>query len=644
MSVTLDSSLCKELADSIEILTHTGLKSLDSMVMKKVKRICKLSDGYVEQAHHLVMFQLGRQHSEIRFSAFQIIDELFRRSHCFRELLVSNMQHLMELAVETSPDHPLPPPRTAALNLKRMALRCIREWNSEFGDGYKKLKLGYNYLKHCKKVDFSALEMEDSAQRMRQQELERRQNTINQERLKKVQSELEELRPEINATLTAMDNCFGLLLPAPENFFIVDENPVDEKNCSKSSDMPSTSSIICNNAKKEESNSEEETDEEEENFIEMKSHGIFNPNFKIELELKPETTSIKETSENAAIFENVRDLNTLIRNRYLPCVKKWEQMMSKCSGSPELLKHVINLKQSLEVALKKFSQLNIKSNSLTEGDSSDSDFEEVEEKEGYEEKETLPEFLPPLVPTKVPTANRTKKSEKGWSIWSKENDEKDPTSAQSTLAALAPPVKPAENKEQVQVVQKQTTPVDPQPSTSSGTDRKSKLLAVAPKLPFDVDLYHWEDENITAPTMLSVKPEGARFWSATSNDDLQEIPVPEGVASLRTRVIEFSGKYEPVKWACRAPMRSGKLCPRRDRYKCPFHGPIVPRDETGKCTNPEDAARLEQKAEEEQRECPDWQDPQLLADIKMFTRFIRSIDGLTTLLSIVFYLTVSKIY
>ncbi|XP_067008916.2 UV-stimulated scaffold protein A isoform X3 [Anabrus simplex] len=523
MSVTLDSSLCKELADSIEILTHTGLKSLDSMVMKKVKRICKLSDGYVEQAHHLVMFQLGRQHSEIRFSAFQIIDELFRRSHCFRELLVSNMQHLMELAVETSPDHPLPPPRTAALNLKRMALRCIREWNSEFGDGYKKLKLGYNYLKHCKKVDFSALEMEDSAQRMRQQELERRQNTINQERLKKVQSELEE------------------------------------------------------------------------------------------------TTSIKETSENAAIFENVRDLNTLIRNRYLPCVKKWEQMMSKCSGSPELLKHVINLKQSLEVALKKFSQLNIKSNSLTEGDSSDSDFEEVEEKEGYEEKETLPEFLPPLVPTKVPTANRTKKSEKGWSIWSKENDEKDPTSAQSTLAALAPPVKPAENKEQVQVVQKQTTPVDPQPSTSSGTDRKSKLLAVAPKLPFDVDLYHWEDENITAPTMLSVKPEGARFWSATSNDDLQEIPVPEGVASLRTRVIEFSGKYEPVKWACRAPMRSGKLCPRRDRYKCPFHGPIVPRDETGKCTNPEDAARLEQKAEEEQRECPDWQDPQLLADIKATT-------------------------
>lgn len=58
-----------------------------------------------------------------------------------------------------------------------------------------------------------------------------------------------------------------------------------------------------------------------------------------------------------------------------------------------------------------------------------------------------------------------------------------------------------------------------------------------------------------------------KFWGVSSVDDMDEIPNPDGVAALRTRVIEFSGKFEPVKWSCRAPLPSGKLCPRKDRYK-----------------------------------------------------------------------------
>jgi hypothetical protein len=64
----------------------------------------------------------------------------------------------------------------------------------------------------------------------------------------------------------------------------------------------------------------------------------------------------------------------------------------------------------------------------------------------------------------------------------------------------------------------------------------------------------------------SVKAEGSRFWYS-SLEELEEVPVPDGIPSLRTRVIEFTGKFEPVQWACRAPLPSGKLCPRRDRYK-----------------------------------------------------------------------------
>ena len=44
---------------------------------------------------------------------------------------------------------------------------------------------------------------------------------------------------------------------------------------------------------------------------------------------------------------------------------------------------------------------------------------------------------------------------------------------------------------------------DENPGPSDKDDRKVKLLSIAPKLPFDVDLYHWEDENLEAPTRLT---------------------------------------------------------------------------------------------------------------------------------------------
>lgn len=44
---------------------------------------------------------------------------------------------------------------------------------------------------------------------------------------------------------------------------------------------------------------------------------------------------------------------------------------------------------------------------------------------------------------------------------------------------------------------------DSQNSTESQVlDRKQKLLAVAPKRPYDIDLYHWEDEKLPVPTMI----------------------------------------------------------------------------------------------------------------------------------------------
>nr|CAD7570905.1 unnamed protein product [Timema californicum] len=585
------------------------------------RKITPHSNDYVERVYHLVIHQLGKQHAEIRYSAFQICDELFRRSHVFRELLVSNLQYVMEVTAETCPDRPLPPPRAVALDLKKLALRIIQEWNEEFGDGYKKLRLGFNFLKHCKKVDFNALEMENSAERERQRELERRQNNLNNERIKKINNEIKDLEPEISSCVTALENCISLLLPSLDDFFVNEEDanrtliemPSSVKVKPSSLDCDSTeirsesdteikinpysveSQVrIGNNSDddfKSASDSDDKEEQEQRGCINMREYGVLNSEYKIEVKLNPDDAGkVKVTQENAVIVENARDHAKLISNKYLPCVKKWVQIFTKASGNSDQLKKIIDLKRSLERAVAKYSEINLQTDNILAGsDSSDSDFEE------------------------------------------------DPTTALSTLSSIIAnrsktitPIRKVnvnpktENSSSIENLKtKNTLEVDPQPSTSRATSseetRKAKLLAIAPKLPFDVDLYHWEDEKLTAPTMLAVKSEGARFWSSVSMDDLEEVPVPEGSASLRTRVIEFTGNFEPVKWACRFPLPSGKLCPRRDRRKCPFHGPIIARDAAGKCTNPQDEKTQDTRLKEEQEKCPDWQDPQLLADIKEAT-------------------------
>ena len=98
------------------------------------------------------MSHLGKQHAEIRLSAFQVISELFLRSHIFRELLISEFQKFVRLVTETDPKHPLPLPKMAAQQLKKKSLLAIRGWHERFGEGYPKLKLGFNYLKYNKKV------------------------------------------------------------------------------------------------------------------------------------------------------------------------------------------------------------------------------------------------------------------------------------------------------------------------------------------------------------------------------------------------------------------------------------------------------------------------------------------------------------
>ena len=98
------------------------------------------------------MHHLAEEHAEVRLSAHCLVDELFKRSHIFRECLVDTFQEYLALAVGVDAERPLPPPAGAAKILKARTLLAIKHWTEVYGGGYPKLKLSYNYLKYNLRV------------------------------------------------------------------------------------------------------------------------------------------------------------------------------------------------------------------------------------------------------------------------------------------------------------------------------------------------------------------------------------------------------------------------------------------------------------------------------------------------------------
>lgn len=70
----------------------------------------------------------------------------------FSHPLLFLLQDFLELTVETDSEQPLPPPKEVARKLRSLAIQTVQSWQSSYGTAYKKLALGYHFLKQVKKV------------------------------------------------------------------------------------------------------------------------------------------------------------------------------------------------------------------------------------------------------------------------------------------------------------------------------------------------------------------------------------------------------------------------------------------------------------------------------------------------------------
>ena len=117
---------------------------------------------------------------------------------------------------------------------------------------------------------------------------------------------------------------------------------------------------------------------------------------------------------------------------------------------------------------------------------------------------------------------------------------------------------------------------------------REDLLKAAPVLPAtDSVVMFWDVKSV--PQQHAGMDVSHRFLGSRYNDDT-ELSVENSGLLLRHTVLQ--AKFEPVEWECRAPLRGGALCTRQDRVRCPFHGPIIPRDRTGTPNGPETNAAV----------------------------------------------------
>ncbi|XP_067948434.1 UV-stimulated scaffold protein A-like [Watersipora subatra] len=526
----MDASKCKVLTDLCDSLTTSGESKLDERKLKELKKICRLSEEYVVQCFELLWSQLRRNHAEIRLSTFQIIDELFRRSHRFRELLLENFQAYLELTLEIDSNSPLPPPRKAAEELKNLAYQALRSWHGAYSSGYRKLELAFNYLRSCHQVDFDRADHMSAVQRQREEEAKQKAEAQSKKVVDRVLAEIEENEEDMRSLTSQLTTCFKLLLPSQTSFDVFDSQIFSQKTAdSEAPSKESNSGLVADTSQQV-----------------MKQHGLLNRKSNIQVSIASHST-VRESAENTDIIANLDELKVLLTIKYIPMVVKSMAIMQKYALEQETLAKLLDLKGMMQGAVKDLDLLNIQRLKDSDDDEDD-DLIEIPE-----EIDEVSFFKSRLGMTGKTTSD--------------------------------------------------------EPSTS-------KAKRKAPVVAYDLDLEYWESPGeLTIPEVLP--NDASRGWVPKSDStqsfhsSLQEL--------YSSRKIEFSGKFVPVKWTCRAPLPSGRLCPRMDRLKCPMHGPIIARNGDGSPANGADVTKFAQIKNKQREENPDWQDPSLLRDIQAET-------------------------
>ncbi|KAG4187813.1 hypothetical protein ERO13_A08G125100v2 [Gossypium hirsutum] len=513
----------------IEKATNSTASEVDPRLLKAIKSVVRFSDSELRLAAHTLMDLMKRDHSQVRYLTLLIIDELFMRSRLFRTLLVENLDQLLALSVGFRRNMPLPAPPAIASTLRSKAIEFLEKWNASFGVHYRQLRLGFDYLKNTLRFQFPNLQETAARIERERRERERRTREILQNKFETLKMNFSSVKEEIQATVDEIGECLDIVRTKVEG-------------------MPH---VLL----------------DDEDFVEFRSSELR----QIRLDSLKEGEKVHENSDNKVVFDALRELYKLLVTKHLVSVQEWISLLVRVEvadnrSRDSMLKDLIDIRNSL-ISVKKDCEESgcTLPKTVNKNEEEEEDFWE-EGNLGLTENGSTTE---PEKRREVQSSNIEKRSKSVEDRNSKKSNKQS-----GNLAKVSASCK-------VKAKDKECSSSKGKECSGSEKSVRSELLAEAPVLRWGSFMDNWGSVS-NKDTLLNQK--GLEFDNHWGRVDYDAVIPAEKIAELNLQSIVYQenlGEIQP----CRAPLKKGGLCQRRDLKVCPFHGPIIPRDDAGNQIN-----------------------------------------------------------
>ncbi|CAN6931242.1 unnamed protein product [Brassica oleracea var. botrytis] len=268
----------------------------------------------------------------------------------------------------------------------------------------------------------------------------------------------------------------------------------------------------------------------------------------IRMDSLKQSDKVEETSENRVVFDVLREQGKLLMKKHLVSVQDGISLLIRVDVNDNrtrdsMLKELIDIRNSILATEKKCEQAGFIISRMIDIPEK----EEDEEEDIWEEDDGKVGSDPVK---KVAPLPRVQNGE-GSSLQSSSEANR------STLESIS---NKASSTKKVR---------------RSGDPLRDKLISEAPVMSWGAQLSNWDSTTEVRANHRGLEVES--HWGRVDQDAV--IPADK-IAALNLQATVYREERTEIP-PCHAPLKKGGLCQRRDLRACPFHGPIVPRDDEG---------------------------------------------------------------
>ncbi|KAM3757575.1 hypothetical protein ACB098_02G199200 [Castanea mollissima] len=284
---------------------------------------------------------------------------------------------------------------------------------------------------------------------------------------------------------------------------------------------------------------------DDEYFEEFRSSELL----QIRLNTLKEGEKVHENTDNKVVFDALRELYKLLETKHFVSVQEWISVLLRVEVADNrfrdsALKELIDMQNRLKSVKKKCEESGCALPNTADRDEEEDFWEEGKIGPLENERSTVPNNHDEYFSMKI-TSNKSKNK-------TTESSKKDC------------------NDNEILCPEGGETNLDP---------LRSKLLAEAPVMKWGSFLDNWGSHRKVLANQRGLELES--HWGRVDYDAV--IPA-EKMPELNVHATLYEEQQTDIQ-PCRAPLSKGGLCQRRDLRVCPFHGPIIPRDDEGKPLN-----------------------------------------------------------